>query len=75
MEWIGLEINIYLCNQFVKLVLGNVLITNLRKTDIRSFYIFLAEERKVKVNTIDSIHTVLHQVLEITVEDCPALPH
>ena len=29
----------------------------------------LADERLLKVSTIDSIHTVLHQVLELAVED------
>ena len=38
-------------------------------SDVRGFYNFLAEEKHVQINTIDSIHTVLHQVLEIAVED------
>lgn len=49
--------------------LGNVVITNLKKSDVRSFYNYLVEERHVKVSTIDSIHTVLHQVLQVAVDD------
>ena len=41
----------------------------MKKSDIRSFYNYLAEERHVKVSTIDSIHTVLHQVLQIALDD------
>lgn len=59
----------YLYEYFVDDNLGNVLIKNLKKSDIRSFYNYLAEERNVKVNTIDSIHTVLHQVLDFAVDD------
>lgn len=59
----------YLYEYFVSDQLGSVLISNLRKTDIRSFYNYLAEERNVKVSTIDSIHNVLHQVLQIALDD------
>lgn len=59
----------YLYEYFVDDNLGNVLIKNLKKSDIRSFYNYLAEERNVKVNTIDNIHTVLHQVLDLAVDD------
>ena len=30
---------------------------------------YLADERNLKVSTIDSIHTVLHQILQIAVDD------
>lgn len=59
----------YLYEYFVSGQLGNVIITNLKKSDARSFYNYLAEERHVKVSTIDSIHTVLHQVLQVAVDD------
>ena len=59
----------YLYEYFVSNQIGSILITNLKKTDIRSFYNYLAEERHVKVSTIDSIHNVLHQVLQIAIDD------
>ncbi|WP_278558972.1 tyrosine-type recombinase/integrase [Streptococcus constellatus] len=59
----------YLYEYFVSDQLGSILISNLKKSDIRSFYNYLAEERHVKVSTIDSIHTVLHQVLQIALDD------
>ncbi|EHJ56193.1 hypothetical protein HMPREF9318_00798 [Streptococcus urinalis FB127-CNA-2] len=59
----------YLYEYFVSGQLGNVIITNLKKSEVRSFYNYLAEERHVKVSTIDSIHTVLHQVLQVAVDD------
>lgn len=33
------------------------------------FYNKLADERNLKIATIDNIHTVLHQVLQLAVED------
>ena len=31
----------------------------------KKYYNYLADERNLKVSTIDSIHTVLHQILQI----------
>lgn len=38
-------------------------------SDVKSFYNKLADERGLKIATMDNIHTVLHQVLELAVED------
>ncbi|WP_053982725.1 tyrosine-type recombinase/integrase [Niameybacter massiliensis] len=59
----------YMYTQFVESEFGNTKIVDLKRTDVRAFYNLLLDERKLKISTIDSIHTVLHQVLEIGVED------
>ena len=59
----------YMYKMFVEPDFGKNRITDLKRSDVRGFYNFLAEEKHVQINTIDSIHTVLHQVLEIAVED------
>lgn len=59
----------YMYKMFVEPDFGKNRITDLKHSDVRGFYNFLAEEKHVQINTIDSIHTVLHQVLEIAVED------
>lgn len=59
----------YMYTQFVESNFGNTKIVDLKRTDVRAFYNLLLDERKLKISTIDSIHTVLHQVLEIGVED------
>ena len=59
----------YLYKQFVEKDFGNVKIADLKRTDVRAFYNMLADERNLKASTIDSVHTVLHQVLELGVED------
>ena len=59
----------YMYTQFVQSDFGNSKICDLKRTDIRAFYNHLADEQRLKTATIDNIHTVLHQVLELGVED------
>lgn len=59
----------YMYTQFVQSDFGNSKICDLKRTDIRAFYNHLADEQHLKTATIDNIHTVLHQVLELGVED------
>ncbi len=59
----------YMYQMFVEPDFGKTKIVDLKRSDVRAFYNYLADERHIKVNTIDSIHTVLHQVLELAVED------
>ena len=59
----------YMYKQFVEPEFGKVHIVDLKRSDVRAFYNKLADSQHLKANTIDSIHTVLHQVLELGVED------
>ncbi len=59
----------YMYTQFVEPDFGKNKLVDLKRSDVRGFYNYLADERHVKVNTIDNVHTVLHQVLELGVED------
>lgn len=59
----------YMYDMFVKPEFGKHRIVDLKRSDVRAFYNYLAEERNVQINTIDNVHTVLHQVLELGVED------
>lgn len=59
----------YMYSMFVEPDFGYTKITNLKRTDVRAFYNRLSDERHLKTSTIDCIHTVLHQVLELGVED------
>ena len=40
-----------------------------KRCEHKKYYNYLADERNLKVSTIDSIHTVLHQILQIAVDD------
>ena len=60
---------IYMYNQFIRDDIGNLKIVRLKRSDIRRYYNRLIDERCLKVSTVDNIHTVLHQVLDLAVED------
>ena len=76
--WISLKMNlkdntkqnyIYMYQQFVSHDFGKKKVSEIKKSDVRRFYNMLVDERGLKINTLDSIHTVLHPVLELAVED------
>lgn len=60
---------IYMYEQFVRNDLGTHKIAILKRSDIRRYYNRLIDEHGLKISTVDNIHTVLHQVLDIAVED------
>lgn len=59
----------YMYETFVSPNLGQQRISTLKKSDVKRFYNYLADERGLKAATIDNIHTVLHQVLDMAVDD------
>lgn len=59
----------YMYEMFVAPSLGQMKIQTLKRSDVKRFYNKLVDERGLKINTTDSVHTVLHQVLQIAVED------
>lgn len=70
----GLKKNTFRCyryvyTRFVEPSFGKNKIVNLKRSDVRAFYNYLAEEKGLQPNTINNVHTVLHQALEIAVED------
>ena len=58
---------LYLYRQFVEPDFGKSKVSALKKSDVKQFYNTLADERGLQVSTIDSVHTVLHQVLDMAV--------
>lgn len=76
--WRGLKRNLkentfsnycYMYEQFVADNIGMLPVTKLKRSDIKAFYNMLADTRGLKISTIDNIHTVLHQILQLAVED------
>ena len=55
--------------QYVEPDFGQTHIVDLKRSDVRAFYNHLADSQHLKASTIDCVHTVLHQVLELGVED------
>ena len=60
---------LYMYNNFVRPDFGKKRISEIKKTDVKRFYNYLADERGLQASTIDSIHNVLHQVLDMAVDD------
>lgn len=59
----------YMYETFVYPDFGNRKISTLKKSDVRAFYVYLAEQRNLKIHTIDVVHIVLYQALQIAVDD------
>ncbi len=59
----------YMYNTFVKPNFGKNRISTVKKSDVKRFYNHLADERGLQASTIDSVHTVLHQVFDMAVDD------
>ena len=59
----------YMYEMFVEQDLGKLRIQKLKKSDVKRFYNKLVDERYLQINTVDNVHTVLHQVLDVAVED------
>ncbi len=59
----------YMYETFVRYTIGDKRITILKKSDIKRYYNYLVDERVLKSATIEIIHNVLHQVLELAVDD------
>ncbi len=59
----------YMYEQFCRDDIGQLKIVTLKRSDIRRFYNSLIDERGLKIATVDNIHTVLHQVIDVAVED------
>lgn len=59
----------YLYERYIKDEFGQIKIDDLKRTDIKAIYNYLIDKYSLKKNSISSIHIVLHQVLDIAVED------
>ncbi len=60
---------LYLYSMFIKPMLGTRRISTLIKVDIKRFYNTLVDERGLAIATVDNIHTVLHQILDMAVDN------
>ncbi len=59
----------YMYETFMRNEIGRLRIQILKKSDIKRFYNLLVDQRNLKISTVDGIHTVLHQILTVAVED------
>lgn len=60
---------IYMYDKFVSPDFGKRRVIELKRSDVRRYYNILADERYMQIRTIETLHTVLHQVLDLAVEE------
>ena len=60
----------YMYEHFIEPAFGKRKLKKIRKSDIQELYNGLLDTKKMKVTTLDNIHTVLHQVFDAAVDDC-----
>lgn len=61
---------IYMYEHFVQNDFGKRKIRDIRKSDVRRFYNGLLNAKSMKVNTLDGLDTVIHQLFNLAVDDC-----
>ncbi len=77
-KWLGQKIGLkentiqhykYLSETYILPRIGNYKVVELKNSDIRAMYRTMYEVNGLSINTIDSIHNIVHQVFEIALED------
>ena len=61
---------VYMYEHFVQDDFGKRKLRNIRKSDVRRFYNSLLDAKGLKVNTLDGLHTIIHQLFNLAVDDC-----
>lgn len=59
----------YMYNRFVRKGFGEKLIAEIKYSDVKYFYLYLLNDLKLQVNTVDTIHTLLHPTFQLAVRD------
>lgn len=59
----------YMYDHFVRETFGKKKIAEIKYSDVLQFYDYLIKEQGLKVNTLESIHTLLHPTFQLAVRD------
>lgn len=59
----------YLYDSYVRDAIGDLYVDSIKKSDVKRYFNYLKDERNLKIGTIDGVHTILHQILQMAVED------
>ena len=59
----------YMYNHFIREKFGKKKISSIKYSDVLQFYKLLLDEKKVQINTLDTIHTLLHPTFKLAVRD------
>lgn len=59
----------YMYNRFIRDGFGKKKIATIRYSDVLQFYQHLLKDKKLQINTLETIHTVLHPTFQLAVRD------
>ena len=60
---------IYMYDRFVRNELGTKKIADIKYSDVLYFYFYLVNEKKLQINTLETVHTILHPTFQLAVRD------
>lgn len=60
---------VYVFESFIRPSFGKKRVVNVKRSDVRAFYISLLEERGISIATVENVHNVLQQVFQYAVDD------
>lgn len=60
---------IYVFDSLIRPSFGKKRVINVKRSDVRAFYISLLEERGIALSTVENVHNVLQQVFQYAVDD------
>lgn len=59
----------YMYNMFVRPRFGRIKLVQVKRSDVKRFYNTMADEKILKISTIDNVHNILHQVFDFAMND------
>lgn len=59
----------YMYNHFIRERFGKKKISSIKYSDVLLFYKLLLKEKKIQINTLETIHTLLHPTFQLAVRD------
>ena len=59
----------YIYDHFVRETFGKKLIADIKYSDVLHFYLYLLKEKGIQINTLDTVHSVLHPTFQMAVRD------
>lgn len=60
---------IYMYDRFVREEFGNKFLADVKYMDVKLFYYHLLNDKDIAVNTLETIHTVIHPIFDMAVRD------
>ncbi len=60
---------LYMYNRFVRNTFGKMILCDIKYSDVLRYYNELLDDKDIKINTLETIHGVIHPTLQLAVRD------